>query len=126
MPPLVALLGSSSEAQGYAAAALANLAQHVPARRAIVEAGGVAPLAELSRGQETWLTAQASRILELIDADGSAASVGPHWGKMHWSNASVLRAAYGDEAWDSFAEQRAAMDPTGVFLNDFLRAQLGL
>ena len=50
----------------------------------------------------------------------------PHWGKMHWSDAPTLRAAYGDDAWAAFAEQREAMDPTGVFLNDYLRAHLGL
>ena len=40
--------------------------------------------------------------------------------------ARALRGAYGDEAWESFAAQREAMDPKGVFLNEFLRSQLGV
>ena len=48
----------------------------------------------------------------------------PHWGKMHWSNETELRPAYGDEAYDAFLAVRDALDPKRVFGNDFLRVHL--
>ena len=74
VPPLVALLRTASEAQGYAAAALCNVARDTNARRAIVDAGGLEPLTELARGSSSvtpWLKSQATGILELLDADGA-------------------------------------------------------
>jgi FAD-linked oxidoreductase len=43
----------------------------------------------------------------------------PHWGKMHTRSASDLAALY--PRWDDFRRVRAALDPQGVFLNDYLR-----
>ena len=43
----------------------------------------------------------------------------PHWGKMHTLDAATLAARY--PHWDDFRRVRAALDPNGVFLNDYLR-----
>ncbi len=43
----------------------------------------------------------------------------PHWGKMHTRSASDLAALY--QRWDDFRRVRAALDPQGIFLNDYLR-----
>ena len=44
----------------------------------------------------------------------------PHWGKMHTRTAQELAALY--PHWHDFRRVRAALDPSGVFLNDYLRA----
>jgi FAD-linked oxidoreductase len=46
----------------------------------------------------------------------------PHWGKMHTLDAARLAARY--PHWDDFRRVRAALDPDGVFLNDYLRRLL--
>ncbi|MGI8688465.1 MAG: D-arabinono-1,4-lactone oxidase [Thermomicrobiales bacterium] len=46
----------------------------------------------------------------------------PHWGKMHWHSGRDLRDLY--PLWDQFHTVRARMDPTGRFLNAYLREQL--
>jgi FAD-linked oxidoreductase len=46
----------------------------------------------------------------------------PHWGKMHTRDAAYLAAHY--PHWDNFRRVRAALDPQGVFLNDYLRRLL--
>ncbi|MEO7000579.1 MAG: D-arabinono-1,4-lactone oxidase [Ktedonobacterales bacterium] len=43
----------------------------------------------------------------------------PHWGKLHTQTAASLAALY--PHWDDFRRVRAALDPQGVFLNDYLR-----
>ncbi|HLV98202.1 MAG TPA: D-arabinono-1,4-lactone oxidase [Ktedonobacterales bacterium] len=43
----------------------------------------------------------------------------PHWGKMHTQTAESLAALY--PRWHDFRRVRAALDPQGVFLNDYLR-----
>ncbi len=43
----------------------------------------------------------------------------PHWGKMHTLDAATLAARY--PRWDDFRRVRAALDPQGIFLNDYLR-----
>ncbi|MGH2487637.1 MAG: D-arabinono-1,4-lactone oxidase, partial [Ktedonobacterales bacterium] len=43
----------------------------------------------------------------------------PHWGKMHTRTASELAALY--PHWEDFRRVRAALDPNGLFLNDYLR-----
>ena len=43
----------------------------------------------------------------------------PHWGKMHTQTAESLAALY--PRWHDFRRIRAALDPQGVFLNDYLR-----
>ena len=51
----------------------------------------------------------------------------PHWGKMHWATATTLRPSYDtDGGWSAFLTQRAALDPRGVFLNDYLVSHFGL
>ena len=46
----------------------------------------------------------------------------PHWGKMHTLDAATLATRY--PRWDDFRRVRAALDPDGVFLNDYLRRLL--
>ncbi|HEY1390250.1 MAG TPA: D-arabinono-1,4-lactone oxidase [Ktedonobacterales bacterium] len=46
----------------------------------------------------------------------------PHWGKMHTLDAAALASRY--PHWDDFRRVRAALDPNGVFLNDYLRRLL--
>jgi FAD-linked oxidoreductase len=46
----------------------------------------------------------------------------PHWGKLHTLTAATLSQRY--PHWDDFRRVRAALDPNGVFLNDYLRALL--
>lgn len=48
----------------------------------------------------------------------------PHWGKKHSLHAAELQPLY--PAWDHFLEVRQRMDPTGVFLNPYLRELLGV
>jgi FAD-linked oxidoreductase len=43
----------------------------------------------------------------------------PHWGKMHTQTAESLAALY--PRWHDFRRVRAALDPQGVFLNEYLR-----
>jgi FAD-linked oxidoreductase len=43
----------------------------------------------------------------------------PHWGKIHTRTASELAELY--PHWHDFLRVRAALDPQGVFLNDYLR-----
>lgn len=47
----------------------------------------------------------------------------PHWGKLHFQTHETLRPRYAQ--WDRFAEVRAALDPAGVFRNDYLDRVLG-
>ena len=46
----------------------------------------------------------------------------PHWGKMHTLDAATLATRY--PHWEDFRRVRAALDPNGVFLNDYLRRLL--
>lgn len=46
----------------------------------------------------------------------------PHWGKMHTQDAARLAALY--PRWHDFRRIRAALDPQGLFLNDYLRQLL--
>lgn len=46
----------------------------------------------------------------------------PHWGKLHTRTAAQLAALY--PRWDDFLRVRAALDPRGMFLNDYLRRLL--
>jgi FAD/FMN-containing dehydrogenase len=43
----------------------------------------------------------------------------PHWGKMHTQTTGNLAALY--PRWHDFRRIRAALDPQGIFLNDYLR-----
>jgi L-gulonolactone oxidase len=44
----------------------------------------------------------------------------PHWGKKNWATASDLEAFYGEDALAAFESFRSVLDPTGMFLNDYL------
>jgi FAD-linked oxidoreductase len=46
----------------------------------------------------------------------------PHWGKIHTLDAATLSSRY--PRWNDFRRVRAALDPQGVFLNDYLRRLL--
>jgi len=51
----------------------------------------------------------------------------PHWGKVSYADiqdTAAIRQAYGDKAFDAFALVRTAMDPTGMFLNEYLQQRL--
>jgi FAD-linked oxidoreductase len=48
----------------------------------------------------------------------------PHWGKLHTRDAAYLAAQY--PRWHDFQRVRAALDPGGVFLNDYLRGLFGV
>ena len=48
----------------------------------------------------------------------------PHWGKVHTHSAEELEALY--PRWQDFLAARESLDPTGVFLNGYLRQLLGL
>ena len=48
----------------------------------------------------------------------------PHWGKMNWASASDLKPQY--PRFDDFVALRAAVDPKGMFLNNYLRRVLGI
>jgi FAD/FMN-containing dehydrogenase len=43
----------------------------------------------------------------------------PHWGKLHWYSSQDLHDHY--PMWEEFAAIREAMDPQGLFLNEYLR-----
>lgn len=44
----------------------------------------------------------------------------PHWGKIHTQTAASLATLY--PRWDDFRRIRAELDPTGIFLNSYLRS----
>lgn len=44
----------------------------------------------------------------------------PHWGKLHGLTGADFRSIY--PRWDDFQDVRRRMDPSGVFLNDYLRS----
>ena len=48
----------------------------------------------------------------------------PHWGKMHFLDASRLAPLYPE--WDAFLEVRRRFDPEGTFANDYVRRIFGL
>jgi FAD/FMN-containing dehydrogenase len=48
----------------------------------------------------------------------------PHWGKMHTQTAATLATRY--PHWEDFLRVRARLDPSGVFLNDYLRVLFGV
>ncbi|HEX8997675.1 MAG TPA: D-arabinono-1,4-lactone oxidase [Ktedonobacterales bacterium] len=48
----------------------------------------------------------------------------PHWGKLHTLDATTLATRY--PHWQDFLRVRAALDPSGVFLNDYLRHLFGI
>lgn len=48
----------------------------------------------------------------------------PHWGKLHALSAATLATRY--PHWQDFLRVRAASDPNGVFLNDYLRQLFGI
>jgi FAD-linked oxidoreductase len=47
----------------------------------------------------------------------------PHWGKAHTATAEVLAPRY--PRWDEFQRVRAALDPAGMFSNDYIDRVLG-
>jgi L-gulonolactone oxidase len=47
----------------------------------------------------------------------------PHWGKLHWRDASSLRTAY--PRFDDFVAARDRLDPARVFANDYTRQIFG-
>jgi L-gulono-1,4-lactone dehydrogenase len=58
-----------------------------------------------------------------FEAACSALGGRPHWGKMHYRDASSLRSAY--PRFDDFLAVRDKVDPNRVFANDYTRQILG-
>lgn len=75
----------------------------------------IGPLQHSSLPSEPYFRA----VEECLDAYGAR----PHWGKTHFHTHETLRARY--PRWDDFQRMRAALDPTRVFDNDYLRRVLG-
>ena len=73
VPLLIGLLTSNLKAQGYAAAALCNLANDGDARRELTEGGGTEPIMSISQGPESWLRTQAVGILQLLRIEAPTA-----------------------------------------------------
>ncbi len=48
----------------------------------------------------------------------------PHWGKFHTLEARELRDLYPN--WESFLKLRSTLDPSGKFVNPYLRVLLGI
>ena len=48
----------------------------------------------------------------------------PHWGKLHTLRAATLATRY--PHWQDFLRVRAALDPNGIFLNNYLRELFGI
>jgi FAD/FMN-containing dehydrogenase len=48
----------------------------------------------------------------------------PHWGKMHFLGAEELAPLY--PGWETFLAIRQKFDPTGTFVNDYVRRIFGL
>lgn len=46
----------------------------------------------------------------------------PHWGKIHYRTTKELKELYPE--WETFQAARQKLDPTGIFLNDYLRSIL--
>lgn len=69
----------------------------------------------------TWRkdSAAVARLLPQIEAALSPFAARPHWGKLFTLSPAQVRALY--PRFDDFARLRAELDPTGKFLNDFLR-----
>jgi len=60
------------------------------------------------------------QVAEIMDSYGGR----PHWGKMHYLNASQLSERY--PRWGEFQDLRSALDPDGTFRNEYLDRVLGI
>lgn len=73
VPLLIKLLSAEQRIQGYAAAALNNLAHDAEARTQLVDGGVVQPATSISEGPETWLRSQAVGILQQLKIEAPQA-----------------------------------------------------
>jgi len=73
VPLLIKLLGAEQKVQGYAAAALNNLAHDAEARTQLVDGGVVQPATSISEGPETWLRSQAVGLLQQLKIEAPQA-----------------------------------------------------
>lgn len=77
VPPLVALLRNAGEAQGYATATLALLAEIGEGKKHIFTSLGVEPLLEIAKDVEkTWLRSQAVEVLTYLNIKDPLAQAG--------------------------------------------------
>ena len=60
------------------------------------------------------------QVADIMDSYGGR----PHWGKMHYLNASHLCKRY--PRWGEFQELRAVLDPDGIFRNEYVDRVLGV
>ena len=60
------------------------------------------------------------QVADIMDSYGGR----PHWGKMHYLNAAQLCERY--PRWGEFQELRAALDPDGIFRNEYVDRVLGV
>ena len=74
----------------------------------------------------TWVADQPAveRVLPLIEERLLPLGARPHWGKLFAADAAAIAPLY--PRLDDFRALARRHDPRGVFLNDFLRAKLGL
>jgi FAD-linked oxidoreductase len=68
-------------------------------------------------------TAGYIEILRVVEHVLREANGRPHWGKAHTATAPVLAPRYPE--WDEFQRVRTAVDPAGMFSNDYLDRVLG-
>ena len=71
----------------------------------------------------TWrpLHAVVAALLPRVEAALAPFRARPHWGKLFAADAAALAAAHGVERVEAFRARRRAADPTGKFMNAFLR-----
>lgn len=60
------------------------------------------------------------QVADIMDSYGGR----PHWGKMHYLKAAQLCERY--PRWEEFQELRAALDPDGIFRNEYVDRVLGV
>jgi L-gulonolactone oxidase len=59
-----------------------------------------------------------------LEQDGRDLTGRFHWGKMNWATTKDVRAGWGEAALDTFLAVQQELDPTGVFLNQYLKERL--
>jgi hypothetical protein len=112
VPGLTKVLVGGAKAQGYAAAALNNLARDAEARQQMVEGGAVAPLNAICEGPETWLRSQAAGILQQLKIEAPAARSLAQEMAMRIAALAALKPSYVPDNDPSKSPRRRGWDST--------------
>jgi len=112
VPGLIKVLVGDAKAQGYAAAALNNLARDAEARQQMVEGGAVAPLNAICEGPETWLRSQAAGILQQLKIEAPAARSLAQEMAMRIAALAALKPSYVPDNDPSKSPRRRGWDST--------------